>query len=169
MAARSLNKVTLIGNLTRDPDLRYTPTGAAVCTIGLATSRTWTTDAGEKKEDVEFHRIVAWRKLAEICGQYLVKGKKIYLEGHLATRKYTTQDGQEKSVTEIVMDDMIMLDSKRASEDTSSTSSAPVHPKAVGKPAPSESKAASAESSSEASEPKKEVNETQVSPDDIPF
>src|SRR5579859_3168123 len=131
MAARSLNKVLLIGNLTRDPDLRYTPTGAAVCTIGLATSRTWTTDAGEKREEVEFHRIVAWRKLAEVCGQYLVKGKKIYLEGRLVTRKYTTQDGQEKSITEVVMDDLIMLDSKRAGdEDTSSSKPASFQPKA---------------------------------------
>lgn len=162
MAARSLNKVLLIGNLTRDPDLRYTPTGAAVCTIGLATSRNWTTDAGEKKEEVEYHRIVAWRKLAEICGQYLVKGKKIYLEGHLVTRKYTTQDGQEKSVTEIVMDDMIMLDSKRVGDDEVSSRPA----------ASSAKKPAAAHSSSESKEevqthPDDEVGE--VSPDDIPF
>lgn len=164
MAARSLNKVLLIGNLTRDPDLRYTPTGAAVCTIGLATSRNWTTDAGEKREEVEFHRIVAWRKLAEICGQYLVKGKKVYLEGHLVTRKYTTQDGQEKSVTEIVMDDMIMLDSKRSGDDEANTSRP-----AASSPKP---KAAAAKSSSEPKEesqvhPDEETGE--VSPDDIPF
>lgn len=159
MAARSLNKVLLIGNLTRDPDLRYTPTGAAVCTIGLATSRNWTTDAGEKREEVEFHRIVAWRKLAEICGQYLVKGKKVYLEGHLVTRKYTAQDGQEKSVTEIVMDDMIMLDSKRAGDDDMSSS----------RPAATSAKPKAAAKSSEESQVHPDDEVAEVSPDDIPF
>jgi single-strand DNA-binding protein len=78
--ARSLNKVTLIGNLTRDPELRYTPQGTAVATIGLATNRSWKTDSGDTRDDVEYHRIVAWDKLAEICGQLLKKGSKIYAE-----------------------------------------------------------------------------------------
>ncbi len=77
MASRSLNKVMLIGNLTRDPELRYTPQGTAVCTFGLATNYSWTTEQGEKKESVEFHRLVAWNKLAEICSQLLFKGRKI--------------------------------------------------------------------------------------------
>lgn len=111
--ARSLNKVQLIGNLTRDPELRYTPSGTAVCTFSIATNRSWTTDSGEKKEEVDFHRIVAWNKLAEICSQLLVKGRKTYVEGRLANRKYTGQDGVEKNITEIVIDDMIILDSKR--------------------------------------------------------
>ncbi len=72
--ARSLNKVIIIGNLTRDPELRYTPQGTAVCTFGVATNREWTTDSGEKKEEAEFHRIVVWNKLAEICSQMLFKG-----------------------------------------------------------------------------------------------
>src|SRR3989344_1363980 len=110
--ARSLNRVQLIGNLTRDPELRYTPQGTAVCTIGLATNRSWTTDSGEKHEETEFHRIVAWNKLAELCSQFLVKGRKIYVEGRLATRSWTTQEGQQRSQTEIVIDDMILLDSK---------------------------------------------------------
>jgi single-strand DNA-binding protein len=160
MAARSLNKVQLIGNLTRDPELRYTPTGAAVCTIGLATSRNWTTDAGEKREEVEFHRIVAWRKLAEICGQYLVKGKKVYIEGHLTTRKYTAQDGQEKSITEIVMDDMIMLDSKRSSEEEGAKPY-------VAKTAPAKSANKKADNTEPA--PHEEVSADEVSPEDIPF
>lgn len=112
MAARSLNKVTLIGNLTRDPELRYTPNGAAVCTIGLATNRSWTTETGEKKEDVEYHRLVSWNKLAELCSQLLSKGRKIYVEGRLQTRSFTGQDGNQRSITEIVMDDMIILDSR---------------------------------------------------------
>lgn len=112
--ARSLNKVELIGNLTRDPELKYTPSGAAVCTFGLATNRQWTTDSGEKKEDAEFHRIVAWNKLGELCSQLLTKGRKIYVEGRLQTRKWQGQDGVERTTTEIVINDMIILDSKGA-------------------------------------------------------
>jgi single-strand DNA-binding protein len=86
--ARSLNRVQLIGNLTRDPELRYTPQGTAVCSFGLATNRSWTTETGEKKEEAEFHRIVAWNKLAELCSQFLTKGKKVYLEGRLSTKNH---------------------------------------------------------------------------------
>ena len=110
--ARSLNKAELIGNLTRDPDLRYTPQGTAVCNFGLATNRQWKTDSGEKKEDVEFHRIVAWNKLAELCAQLLSKGRKVYVEGRLQTRRWTTQDGTDRTTTEIVINDMIILDSR---------------------------------------------------------
>lgn len=113
MSSRSLNKVQLIGNLTRDPELRYTPSGAAVCTIGLATNRYWTTEAGEKKEEVEFHRVVAWNKLAEICSQLLAKGRKIYVEGRLRTASWQAADGTQKSTTEVVIEDMILLDSRR--------------------------------------------------------
>ena len=111
--ARSLNKVQLIGNLTRDPELRYTPAGTAVCTLGLATNRQWTTETGEKKEDAEFHRLVAWNKLAELCSQLLKKGRKIYVEGRLQTRNWTGQDGTQRTTTEIVINDMIILDSRR--------------------------------------------------------
>lgn len=112
--ARSLNKVELIGNLTRDPELRYTPQGTAVCNFGLATNRQWTTESGERKEDAEFHRIVAWNKLAELCSQLLSKGRKVYVEGRLQTRRWTTQDGIERTTTEIVISDMIILDSRGA-------------------------------------------------------
>lgn len=112
--ARSLNKAELIGNLTRDPELRYTPQGTAVCNFGLATNRQWTTESGEKKEDAEFHRIVAWNKLAELCSQLLSKGRKVYVEGRLQTRRWTTQDGIERTTTEIVISDMIILDSRGA-------------------------------------------------------
>lgn len=111
--ARSLNKVTLIGNLTRDPELRYTPQGTAVCSFGVATNRQWTTDSGEKKEDAEFHRVVAWNKLAEICSQLLTKGRKVYVEGRLQTRSWTGQDGTQRTQTEVVISDMILLDSRR--------------------------------------------------------
>lgn len=117
MSARSLNKVQLIGNLTRDPELRYTPAGTAVCSFGLATNRGWTTESGEKKEETEFHRIVAWNKLAELCSQLLTKGRKTYVEGRLQTRSWQGQDGQQRTTTEIVIEDMIILDSKRAFEE----------------------------------------------------
>ncbi len=111
--ARSLNKVSLIGNLTRDPELRYTPQGTAVCTFSIATNRSWTTDSGEKKEEADFHRIVAWNKLAELCSQLLTKGRKVYVEGRLSNRSWTGQDGAQKSITEIVINDMIILDPRR--------------------------------------------------------
>jgi single-strand DNA-binding protein len=103
----------LIGNLTRDPELRYTPQGTAVCTFGLATNRQWVTESGEKKDEAEFHRLVAWAKLAEICSQLLTKGKKVYVEGRLQTRSWQGQDGTQRQSTEIVISDMVILDSKR--------------------------------------------------------
>ncbi len=117
MATRSLNKVLLIGNLTRDPEMRYTPNGTAVCTFGLATNRSWVTDQGDKKEETEFHRIVAWNKLAELCSQLLFKGRRVYVEGRLQTRQWQGQDGSQKVATEIVIEDMIVLDAKRQGED----------------------------------------------------
>lgn len=114
MAQRALNKVQLIGNLTRDPELRYTPQGTAVCTLGLATNRTWVTETGDKKEEAEFHRLVAWNKLAEICSQLLFKGRRIFIEGRLQTRQWTGKDGVERQTTEIIIADMIILDSKRS-------------------------------------------------------
>jgi len=118
VAVRSLNKVQLIGNLTRDPELRYTPQGTAVCTFGLATNRQWTTDTGEKREEAEFHRVVAWNKLAELCAQLMTKGRKVYIEGRLQTRAWTAQDGNQRQTTEIVCSDMILLDSRRPFEET---------------------------------------------------
>lgn len=132
--ARSLNRVQLIGNLTRDPELRYTPTGAAVCTFGLATNRSWTTDTGEKKEETEFHRIVAWNKLAELCSQLLAKGRKVYLEGRIAYRKYTDKNNVEQNVAEIVVDDMLILDSKRTEGTYQEVSPAAARPAVASKP-----------------------------------
>lgn len=109
MASRSLNRVTLIGNLTRDPELKYTPQGTAVCSFGVATNRSWTTATGELKEDVQYHRIVAWQKLAELCGKILSKGRKVYLEGRITYRTYTAKDGTQKSITEIVLDDFVVF------------------------------------------------------------
>lgn len=107
--SRSLNKVQLIGNLGKDPELKYTPSGVAVATFSIATSESWKDQEGNQQEKTEWHNIVAWRKLAEICGEYLKKGKKVYLEGKLQTRNYE-KDGVKRYVTEIVADQLIMLD-----------------------------------------------------------
>lgn len=113
MSSRSLNKVMLIGNLTRDVEVRYTPSGTAVATFGLATNRSWSAgDGGDRQEETQFHRIVAWSKLAEICGQLLFKGRKVYIEGRLQTRKFTGQDGQQREITEIVAENMMILDTR---------------------------------------------------------
>lgn len=106
----SLNRATIIGNLTRDPETRQTPSGQSVCTFGVATNRSWTAQDGTKQEATEFHNVVAWGKLAEICGQYLTKGRKVYIEGRLQTRDWQGQDGVKRYRTEIVTDNMIILD-----------------------------------------------------------
>lgn len=116
MSARSLNKAMLIGNLTRDPELRYTPNGTAVCSFGLATNRSWTTDTGEKREEADFHKLVAWNKLAELCSQLLTKGRKVFVEGRIQTRNWQAQDGTQRTTTEIVIEDMLILDSRRVGE-----------------------------------------------------
>lgn len=114
MSVRSLNKVMLIGNLTRDPNLRFTPNGTAVCSFGLATNRSWTSsEGGEKQERVDFHNVVAWSKLAEICGQLLHKGDKVYVEGRIQTRDWKTESGEERRVTEIVIDNMMLLSNSK--------------------------------------------------------
>lgn len=115
MSARSLNKVILIGNLTRDPELRYTPSGNAVCTFSMATNRDWVDSSGQRQEEVEFHRVVAWNKLAEICSQLLTKGRKVYVEGRMQTRSWQTQEGQERQTTEVVISEMIALGEPKGS------------------------------------------------------
>lgn len=159
--ARSLNRVQLIGNLTRDPELRYTPTGAAVVSFGIATNRTWKTDTGEKHEESEFHNIVAWNKLAELCSQFLVKGRKVYVEGRLSTRSWQAQDGTQKSRTEVVIDDMILLDSAGNAAGAKKAEATPEEEVVEDAPKAGKKKA----------EPKKEAEpiEDDVMPDDIPF
>ena len=113
MAGKSLNKVQLIGNLGKDPELSYTPSGVAVAKFSVATGERWKDQDGNFQERTEWHNIVAWRKLAEICGQYLKKGSKVYLEGKLQTRSWDDKNtGAKRYATEIVADDLIMLDSK---------------------------------------------------------
>lgn len=102
----------IIGNVTRDPEMKYTPNGQAVCRLGVATNRRWTAQDGSTQEKVEFHDITLWRKLAEITSQYVKKGQKIYVEGHLETRNWEAPDGAKRQKTEIVADNIIMLSPK---------------------------------------------------------
>lgn len=105
----NLNKAMIIGNLTRDPEVRTTPSGQTVASFGVATNFVWTDQSGQKQERVEFHNVVAWRRLAEICGQYLKKGAKVYIEGRMQTKDWVGQDGGKRSKTEIITENMIML------------------------------------------------------------
>jgi single-strand DNA-binding protein len=109
----SINKVILIGNLGKDPEVRYTPSGSAICNITLATSRNWKDkNTGERQEETEWHRVVFYDRLAEVAGEYLRKGKSIYVEGRLKTRKWQDKDGQDKYTTEIIASEMTMLGSR---------------------------------------------------------
>ncbi len=108
--AYSLNKAQLIGNLTKDPELKTIPSGQAVASFSVATNSSWVDKAGQKQEKSEFHNVVAWGKLAEICGSYMKKGKKVYVEGRIQTRDWEGEDGVKKYRTEIVADNVIMLD-----------------------------------------------------------
>ena len=119
----NLNKAMIIGNLTRDPEVRTTPSGANVASFSIATSLVWTDQGGQQQKKTEFHNIVAWRKLGEICGQYLRKGSKVYIEGRLQTTEWTGQDGVKRYRTEIVAENMIMLD--RQGGNNNSAESAP--------------------------------------------
>ncbi|HVZ12652.1 MAG TPA: single-stranded DNA-binding protein [Patescibacteria group bacterium] len=170
--ARSLNKVELIGNLTRDPELRYTPQGTAVATFGIATNRTWVTDSGEKRDEADFHRIVAWNKLAELCSQLLTKGRKIYVEGRLSNRSWTGQDGVQRNITEIVISDMIILDARRdGAEPASQADEAAFEHEATPAPEPVvEESAAEKQPKAKANKSEKKVEPSDdVNPDDIPF
>ncbi|MCY3555477.1 MAG: single-stranded DNA-binding protein [Gemmatimonadetes bacterium] len=112
----SLNKVILIGNLGADPEMRYTPAGRAVVNFRMATTRQWNTQDGERREETEWHRIVAFSKLAEICGQYLKKGAPVYVEGRLQTRSWEDQNGMKRYMTEIVANEMQMLSARQQNE-----------------------------------------------------
>lgn len=184
MSARSLNKVMLIGNLTRDPEVRYTPNGATVCTFGIATNRSYTpSDGGETQEETEYHRLVAWGKLAEICSQLLYKGRKIYCDGRLQTRKWTGQDGQERTSTEVVLENMIALSPPRGmgapNDDYAGGNGYSSSSQAAGQndSQPEESEAADDQTEAEpakeeaAVKPKKESKSKadEVDVDDIPF
>lgn len=171
MSSRSLNKVMLIGNLTRDPELRYTPNGAAVCSFGLATNRSWSTgEGGERKEETEFHRIVAWNKLAELCGQLLTKGRKVYIEGRLQTRSWEGQDKEKRQATEVVAEDMVLLDSRKPG--TGEGADAPHSDDVVVSEPAHEDSGEKEDKKKDKKDKKEEVEETpsdEIDIDDIPF
>jgi single-strand DNA-binding protein len=142
-----LNKVQIIGRLTSDPEIRTTPTGKNLCSFGVATGFTWTDQSGQKKEQTEFHNVIAWGKLGDIIGQYMKKGRQIYIEGRLQTTSWDDKtSGQKRYKTEIIAENMIMLGSKPGE---SSSASGPV---AVDQPAPADN-----------------VPEIQIDNSDIPF
>ena len=171
----SLNKVMLIGNLTRDPELRYTPSGAAVCSFGIATNRYYVASDGEKKEETEFIKIVSWNKLAELCSQLLVKGRKVYVEGRLQTRSWETPDGQPRQTTEVVIDDMRILDSKREAglDEGSNYSKAPAPQDKKEQQEDKQEKASGAKTKDEGATKKKKEeagsDEEELDLEDLPF
>lgn len=150
----SVNKVILVGNLGKDPELRYTASGTAVCNFSLATTERFKNRDGQQQDKTEWHNIVCWRQLAEICGKYLVKGKQIYIEGKLQTRKWEDRDGNPRYTTEIVADQMQMLG--RAGDDNSGGSYQRREPRQ--------------EPSMDQSAPQNNYDNVQFNPDDdIPF
>ena len=154
----SVNKVILIGNLGKDPEVRYAPSGSAICNVTIATSRQWKDKtSGEKQEETEWHRVVFFDRLAEIAGEYLKKGRPVYVEGRLKTRKWTDKEGVEKYTTEIMADQMQLLGSRDGSGDDAGSGprSAPAPRPAAGRPA--------------ASAPAKSATGFDDMDDDIPF
>jgi single-strand DNA-binding protein len=158
MASRSLNRIVLIGNLTRDPELKYTPAGTAICTFSIATNRSWTTNDGQTKEEVQYHRVVAWQKLAELCGKLLNKGRKVFAEGRMTYRTFTGKDGIQRTIAEIVLDDFIVF-----GEGRKMTESVETDKKVETTPANEDVAVKTEEAKSELSK------EETVNPDDIPF
>ena len=158
-----LNKVMIIGRLTRDPELRTTPSGTNVCQLGLATNFVYTNQqSGQKVEQVEYHNVVLWRKLAEIAAQYLKKGRRVYVEGRLQTRSWDGKDGQKRSRTEIVADNMIMLDGGQAAGAGNSSS--------FNRPAPAAASPASPAPAPAATEELPVIQqEDDINVEDIPF
>ena len=169
----------------QNPEVRYTPSGAAVCNFSVATNESWNDKAGQKQERTEWHRIVVWGKLAELCSQFLTKGRKVFLEGRLSTRSWNSQDGTQRQATEIIISDMILLDSpgRRTEEE------APEEPKTAAtasnaaaaetqKKTETQKKPEETRTTQKTSEKKEKVegveekpadSEDEVAPEDIPF
>ncbi len=156
-----LNKAMLIGRLTRDVEFRQTPNGQGVASFGLATNRVFTDQTGQRQERVEYHNIVAWGKLADICQKYLTKGKKIYIEGRLQTRDWEGQDGVKKYRTEIIAENMIMLD-RIASDNSTFSREAPLASSA-------REEKASSETSEKNAQPFPPSDEEEIQIENIPF
>jgi single-strand DNA-binding protein len=153
---QNVNLAIVMGNLTRDPELRYTPNGQPVTSFGVATNRSWKDANGDKKDEVEFHEVVVWGKLAELCSQYLTKGRKVHVMGRLQTRSWEGQDGAKRQKTEIVAQDIAFVDSRRDGGEY------PIESSAGGAKEPVKK--------NDKSKPKKEdKEEEEINIDDIPF
>lgn len=150
-----LNRAQLIGNLTRDPEARQTTGGQMVASISIATNRSWTDKAGQKQEQADFHNVVIWGKLAEIANQYLKKGRKVFVEGRMQTRDWTGEDGQKRYRTELVAENLILLDRADGSNGGGMGGGMPAMSAPMGQPAPMPSGDGPAEE--------------EVSLDDLPF
>lgn len=146
---QNVNLAIVMGNLTRDPELRYTPNGQPVTSFGVATNRSWKDANGDKKDEVEFHEVVVWGKLAELCSQYLNKGRKVHVMGRLQTRSWEGQDGAKRQKTEIVAQDIAFVDSRRDGGDFPADEVA--------------------EAPAKKAKGKKEDKEEEINIDDIPF
>ena len=155
-----LNRAMIIGRLTRDPEVRSTNSGQSVTSFSVATNFSWNNKDGEKQEQVEYHNIVAWRKLAEICGQFLKKGGRVYIEGRLQTRSWEGKDGNKRYITEIVADNMIMLDSRGAATGPAASDDTPPPPSETPSNQPSTPAKPAA---------KKDEEEEEINIEDIPF
>lgn len=160
--ARGVNKVILIGNAGADPELRYTPGGSAVSNFSIATNESWTNSSGERQERTEWHRIVVWGRLAEICNQYLRKGSKVYIEGKLQTSSWEGQDGVKRYTTEVVARDMQLLDS-RGDMDGNYGGGAPQSQQAAPQPQAAAATAQSPDDGGTGSDP------SYTADDDLPF
>ncbi len=127
--SRGLNKVMIIGNLGRDPEMRYTPSGRPVTTFSVAVSRSWKSPSGESRSETEWFKIVAWGRLAEICNEFLKKGQQVYVEGRLKTRQWEDKEGQKRSTVELIANEMTMLGDRRSktSEEDSSVEDSPLN------------------------------------------
>ncbi|RMD59910.1 single-stranded DNA-binding protein [Candidatus Parcubacteria bacterium] len=159
----NLNRAMIIGNLTRDPEVRNTPNGQTVASFTVATNFVWVDPNGQRQEKAEFHNVVAWRRLAEICGQYLRKGSKVYIEGRLQTRDWVGQDGIKRYRTEIIAENMIMLDRPN----NGGTTAPPLTPEPVIEPIVEDTGQQLAPSKS-SSKPEKN-NDEEIKLEDIPF
>lgn len=177
MASRSWNRVELIGNLTRDPELRYTPNGAAVVSFSVATNRSFISD-GERKEEADFHRCIAWNKLAELCSQLLKKGNRVFVSGRLQNRSWEGQDGTQRQTTEIVIEDMILLTSKNETVESFGEDATPPPPPSASSSQNQDRKTKVADKNKEnkekdlpdrASEEATSASSEEVSDEDLPF
>jgi single-strand DNA-binding protein len=163
-----LNKIQIIGNLGRDPEMRFTPQGTAVTTFTVAVNRRWADRSGGERDETEWFRVETWDKLADICNRYLTKGKQVYIEGRLRVRKYTDRDGMERTAVEIVANNMLMLGSKGDSPSYHDTSEGDYDGAEASSPAPSRGSASSSPSSPPARNQPQPVGDD-ISDDDIPF